>query len=144
MKKLLDWMESSFTPMMNKINHNVWVITLKDSINQTMPLIFLGSIFSLLSIPGSAFGWEWWPQFGQLTNWTMGLISLMMAFLIPFNFMEKSRLRKSRIIAGISGVILFASASRRACRPMRQSALPIAPSARAECLQPSSAALSRA
>lgn len=107
MKKLLDWMESSFTPMMNKINHNVWVITLKDSINQTMPLIFLGSIFSLLSIPGSAFGWEWWPQFGQLTNWTMGLISLMMAFLIPFNFMEKSRLRKSRIIAGISGVILF-------------------------------------
>lgn len=65
MKKLLDWMESSFTPMMNKINHNVWVITLKDSINQTMPLIFLGSIFSLLSIPGSAFGWEWWPQFAS-------------------------------------------------------------------------------
>ena len=107
MKKLLDWMETSFSPKMNKINHNIWVVTLKDSINQTMPLIFLGSIFSMLTLPGSIFNLAWWPNFWVPQGWTMGVISLMMAFLVPFNLMEKSKLRKSRIIAGLSGLILF-------------------------------------
>lgn len=108
MKKFLDWMNVSFSPKMNKINHNIYIVTLKDSINQTMPLIFLGSIFSLLTIPGSSFEWSWWPDFGVLNGWTMGMISLMISFLIPFNFMEKNKLRKNRIIAGMSGIILFA------------------------------------
>ncbi|MGN1405479.1 MAG: PTS sugar transporter subunit IIC [Erysipelotrichaceae bacterium] len=108
MKKILDWIENNLTPAMNKINHNIWIVTLKDSINQVMPLIFLGSIFSLLTLPGSMFKWSWWPKFSVPQGWTMGMISLMMAFLIPYNFMEKNRLRKSRIIAGIAGLILYA------------------------------------
>ena len=108
MDKVLGWIENNLTPAMNKINHNVWIVTLKDSINQVMPLIFLGSIFSMLTLPGSMFSWEWWPNFGVPQGWTMGMISLMMAFLIPFNYMGKNRLRRSKIIAGISGLILFA------------------------------------
>ena len=37
MNKFLNWMETKFSPKMNKINHNIWVTTLKDSINQVMP-----------------------------------------------------------------------------------------------------------
>lgn len=107
MNKFLNWMETSFSPKMNKINHNIWVTTLKDSFNQVMPLIFLGSIFSMLTLPGSIFHWEWWPNFWTPNGWTMGLISVMIAFLIPYNLMEKSRLRRSRIIGGISGLILY-------------------------------------
>ena len=59
MNKFLNWMETKFSPKMNKINHNIWVTTLKDSINQVMPLIFLGSIFSMLTLPGDIFQWEW-------------------------------------------------------------------------------------
>lgn len=107
MNKFLNWMETKFSPKMNKINHNIWVTTLKDSINQVMPLIFLGSIFSMLTLPGDIFQWEWWPNFWTPNGWTMGLISVMIAFLIPYNLMEKSRLRRSRIIGGISGLILY-------------------------------------
>lgn len=107
MSGVLNWMQNSFAPKMNKINHNVWIVTLKDSINQVMPLIFLGSIFSLLTLPGSFFQWSWWPAFSVLNGWTMGVISVMVAFLVPFNYMEKVRMRKSRIIAGMSGLILF-------------------------------------
>lgn len=107
MNKFLNWMETNFSPKMNKINHNIWVTTLKDSINQVMPLIFLGSIFSMLTLPGDIFQWEWWPNFWTPNGWTMGLISVMIAFLIPYNLMEKSRLRRSRIIGGISGLILY-------------------------------------
>ena len=106
MEKIMNWLEQTFSPAMNKINHNVWIITLKDSINQVMPLIFLGSIFSMLTLPGSVFGWTWWPDFWTPQGWTMGMISLMISFLLPFNLMEKVRLRQSRFIAGISGLIL--------------------------------------
>lgn len=71
MEKIMNWLEQTFSPAMNKINHNVWIITLKDSINQVMPLIFLGSIFSMLTLPGSVFGWTWWPDFWTPQGWTM-------------------------------------------------------------------------
>lgn len=108
MNKVMNWLETTFSPAMNKINHNVWILTLKDSVNQIMPLIFIGSIFSMLTLPGSIFGLEWWPNFWTPQGWTMGMVSLMIAFLLPFNLMEKVKLRRSRFIAGIAGVILFA------------------------------------
>ena len=107
MKQLIYWLEHSFSPKMNKINNNVWVTTLKDSIMQVLPFILLGSIFCLLTVPGDVFGWQWWPNFWTLFGWTMGLLSLFIAFLIPFNLMEKKRLRKQRIIAALSGVVAF-------------------------------------
>ena len=39
MQKLINWLETSFAPKMNKINHNVWVVTLKDSVMQILPFI---------------------------------------------------------------------------------------------------------
>lgn len=107
MQKLIAWLENSFAPKMMKINQNIWVTTLKDSVMQTMPFILLGSFLCMLTIPGSAFGWSWWPNFWTPFGWTMGMISLFVSFLIPFNLMERKRMRKQRLIAGLSGVVLF-------------------------------------
>ena len=107
MKKLINWLERDFSPKMNKINHNVWVVTLKDSIMQLLPFILLGSVFCLLTIPGDMFQIKNYPNFWTLFGWTMGMLSLLISFLIPFNLMEKKRLRKQRFIAGCSGLISF-------------------------------------
>ena len=105
MKKFIYWLENSFSPRMAKINNNVWIVTLKDSIMQTLPFIFLGSLFAMLAILNDYVPWlpSFWTPFG----WTMGMISLFISFLIPFNLMEKKRLRKQRIIAGLAGISLF-------------------------------------
>lgn len=105
MKNLINWLQNSFSPKMNKINNNVWVTSIKDSIMQTLPFIFLGSVFCMLAILNDYFPSlpSFWTPFG----WTMGKISLFVAFLIPFNLMEKKRLRKQRFIAGMSSLILF-------------------------------------
>lgn len=105
MKGLVNWLENSFAPKMSKINNNVWVVTLKDSIMQTLPFILLGSVFCLLAILNNYFPSlpSFWTPFG----WTMGKISLFVAFLIPFNLMEKKRLRKQRLIAGMTGMVLY-------------------------------------
>lgn len=107
MKKLISWLENDFAPKMNVVNHNVWIVTLKDSIMQVLPFILLGSIFCCLTVPGDVFGWSWWPNFWTPFGWTMGMLSLFISFLIPFNLMEKKRLRKQRIIAGLTGVVTF-------------------------------------
>lgn len=105
MQKLIDWLETSFQPKMNKINHNVWVVTLKDSMLQILPFILLGSIFCVGAVVENyiTLPFSFWTPFG----WTMGMVSVLVAFLIPFNFCEKKRLRKQRIIAGCTGLILF-------------------------------------
>ncbi len=105
MKKIIDWLQNSFSPRMNKVNSNVWVTTIKDSIMQTLPFIFIGSVFCMLAILNDYFPSlpSFWTPFG----WTMGKISLFVAFLIPFNLMEKKRLRKQRFIAGMSSLVLF-------------------------------------
>lgn len=57
MNKLIDWLQTSFSPKMNKIVQNPWILTIKNSVLQALPLIFLGSIFSLLTIPMNYFEW---------------------------------------------------------------------------------------
>ena len=99
MNKLVNWLENSFSPKMRKINNNVWVLTLKDSILQVLPFILLGSLFCILAI--------WFPAFWTPFGWTMGMLSLFIAFLIPFNLMEKRGLRKQRLISGMANLVLF-------------------------------------
>lgn len=105
MQGLINWLEKSFAPKMNKISHNVWVVSLKDSIMQVLPFILLGSIFSVGTIIENyvTLPFTFWTPYG----WTMGMVSLLVSFLLPFNFCEKKRLRKQRLIASGSGLILF-------------------------------------
>jgi len=105
MDTLINWLENSFAPKMTKVNNNVWVVSIKDAIMQTLPFILLGSVFCLLAILNDYF--PSLPSFWEPFGWTMGKISLFVAFLIPFNLMEKQRLRKQRFIAGMTSLVLF-------------------------------------
>ncbi|MFB5078933.1 PTS sugar transporter subunit IIC [Raoultella sp. C349492] len=105
MQKFIDWMEVHFAPPMNKVNRNVWVLTLKDSIMQVLPMILVGSLVTVLSILKNFL--PWFPNLSTISSYTMGLLSVFIAFLIPFNYMEKKKINKMRLIAGMSGIALF-------------------------------------
>lgn len=105
MNKLIHWLETSFAPKMNKIANNLWISVLKESVMQILPFILLGSVFCCLAILNDYFPNlpSFWTPFG----WTMGKLSLFISFLVPFNYCEKKMLRRQRIIAGLTGLILF-------------------------------------
>ena len=105
MKKFTTWLEDRFVPVMNKANGNIWVLTIKDSINLLLPVIMLGSFFCLLSILEEyiTLPFSFWTGY----DWTIGKLSLFISFLIPFNFCEKKKYRNHRFAAAISGLIIF-------------------------------------
>ncbi len=92
---------------MTRINQNTWLVTIRDSFNQIIPFIYLASVLAMLTIPAQGMHIEWWPDFWCFYDWAIGLISPLVAFLIPFNLMEKNRLKKYRFVAGISGMTLY-------------------------------------
>lgn len=105
MNKFINWLEKDFAPKLNKISSNLWVTTIKDSILQVLPFILLGSIFSVGTIVEGYISLPF--TFWSLYAWSMGIVSILVAFLIPFNFCEKKRLRKQRLMAGSTGLVLF-------------------------------------
>jgi PTS system cellobiose-specific IIC component len=104
------WLEESFAPALNKAAKNIWVETIKDALMQVLPLILVGSLVTIFAILQ-----DYIPHFPNLwtfSSYTMGLIGLFIAFLIPFNYMEKKKLPKMRIVSGMTAVCLFALIAR--------------------------------
>jgi PTS system cellobiose-specific IIC component len=107
MNKLLSWFEKNLVPVMEKIARNKWVIVLKDSVMNTLPLTLLASVCCIFTLIPEIFSISWWPDFWVPYGWTLGLIGLFMAFLVPFNYMEKVKLKKQRLCAGMIGVSCY-------------------------------------
>jgi PTS system cellobiose-specific IIC component len=104
--KAMTWLEGSFAPALNKVSRNIWVETIKDSIMQVLPLILVGSVVTILAILQDFI--PNFPNMWTFSSYSMGLIGLFIAFLIPFNYMERKKLSKMRIVSGMTGICLFA------------------------------------
>jgi len=105
MGKMMTWLEGSFAPKLQKIANMIWIVVIKDSLMQALPVLLAGSVFSVGTILNNYISWL--PSFWVPYGWTMSKISLLVAFLIPFNYCEKKRYRKQRILAGATGLLFF-------------------------------------
>lgn len=105
MEKFMNWMTTVFSPKMNKIARNPWIAAVQESIMTCMPVIFIGSFIVLIDALGSMI--EGFPSLEMLSNFSMGLLSLFLSFLIPYTLMEKKKHNKTKKQAGIAGLALF-------------------------------------
>ena len=105
MKKFMDWMAGDFSKAMNKITHNPWVAGIQDALLTMMPIVLIGSIATFAAIlaeliPG-------FPDMSALNNYSFGLMSLFLAYLIPDAIMTKKRRRRVSKQAGIAGIAFY-------------------------------------
>lgn len=105
MQKFMDWMTNSFAPKMNKIARNPWVASIQEAILTAMPVIFIGSFVTLLNAFGGLI--EGFPDLSALGTFSLGLLSLFLAYLVPYLIMEKKRHNKTKKEAGIAGIAFF-------------------------------------
>ncbi len=105
MEKIMAWMTDSFAPKMNKIARNPWIAAIQEAILTAMPMIFIGSFVSLFSAFGGLI--EGFPDLSPINTFSMGLLSLYLAYLVPSLIMTKKRNKKTAKEAGIAGVAFF-------------------------------------
>jgi len=105
MKKFINWMNENFTPLVNKITRNPWVSSIQDSIMGVIPLVLVGSLITMISILNAYISNM--PDFSPISSFSFGLMSLFIAFLLPYFLMEKKKKNDRKIISGLTGIAMF-------------------------------------
>ncbi|MFL1676934.1 PTS sugar transporter subunit IIC [Paenibacillus dendritiformis] len=105
MDRFMKWMNERFAPRLDTFTKNVWVASIQDSIMIALPMVFIGSLITLLSIlndfiPGM-------PDLSPVSTFSFGLLGLFIAFLTPYKVMEQKERHKIKLIAGCTGLSFY-------------------------------------
>lgn len=103
--KLMNWMTNSFAPKANKIAKNPWVASIQDAILTAIPMIFIGSFATILSIIRDY--WKSFPDFSMVSTFSFGLFSLFLAYLVPEAIMNHKGHKDVSKQAGLIGIAFF-------------------------------------
>lgn len=105
MKKFMDWMNNSFSPVVNKIANNPWVAAIQSAILVALPMIFIGSFATMFSLIKEA--WSSFPDLSMINTFSFGLFSLFLAYLIPEAVMNNKGKKDLSKPAGLAGIGFF-------------------------------------
>lgn len=107
MDKMIDWMTNVLAPKLSKVTQNPWVQALQESFQIIMPFILLGSIMSLVKNLRGIEALAWLPYSDTVSNFTFGLMGLMVVFLIPYLVLRKKGFDSQSTIAGFTGLACY-------------------------------------
>lgn len=107
MQKMIDWMSNVLGPKLSKVTQNVWVQALQESFQIIMPFILLGSIMSLIKNLRGLSALSWLPYSDTVSNFSFGLMGLMVVFLIPYLVLKKKGFDSQSTIAGFTGLASY-------------------------------------
>lgn len=105
MNKIMDFMTNTFAPKVNKVVKNPWVSAIQDSIMAALPLVFVGSLVTVVSLLQNVF--KGMPDFSMISTFSFGMFGLVVAFLIPYYLMEKKGHSGQKLISGATALVLF-------------------------------------
>ncbi|WP_193065393.1 PTS sugar transporter subunit IIC [Oceanobacillus oncorhynchi] len=105
MNKLIAYMNRSFAPKMNKITRNAWVSAIQEAIMGVLPLILVGSLITLITILNDFI--PSMPNLQPISDFSFGLMSLFISFLVPYFIMEKLKKNDRKLVAGLTGAAMF-------------------------------------
>lgn len=105
MKQIMNWLENSFAPAMNKVTQNPWVSALSGSMMKILPIIMTGSLIFFYNAFRS-----WIPALPDLSGilqFTFQLTSLVLTFLIANQLMEKLGHLRYVLNGGLTAIIVY-------------------------------------
>ena len=105
--KFMNWMEKSFSPKLTKICQNVYISAIQKSIMTVLPIIMIGSFVTIIGLLREISFLSWIPDISLVNQFTFGLMSIFIAFLIPMKFMEEKGITKLKNIACLTSVGTF-------------------------------------
>lgn len=107
MQKMIDWMTNVLGPKLSKITQNPWIASIQEAFQIIMPFILLGSIMSLISnLRGISF-LSWLPYSSKVSDFSFGLMGLMVVFLLPYLVLKKKGHEPQALIGGFTGLAAY-------------------------------------
>lgn len=105
MNTLMDFMNTKFAPRVNNIVGNAWVAAIQSSMLTGLPLVFVGSLITMISILNNFF--EWMPDLSLISTFSFGMFGLIVAFFLPYFVMENKGHSNNKLISGATSVTLY-------------------------------------
>lgn len=105
MTPIMRFMTEVFAPKVNKVVKNAWISAIQDSIMAALPLVFVGSLITIVSLLENI--WSQLPDLSMISNFSFGMYALIVAFLIPYYLMEKKGYPSQKLISGSTSLVLF-------------------------------------
>lgn len=105
MQNKIDTISNKLNPFFAKLNANVWLLSLQQSIQGLLPFIFVGSVMIILSkiqvfVP-------WFPDFSIISNFSFGLLGLLLSYLFPSNLLQNKKTPRFHTFAGFTSMGLY-------------------------------------
>ena len=91
-------MSEVFGPKAAKFAENPWVASVQETMISAIPVMIISSFVTIISILNEYI--ENFPDFSYLSSFTIGLSSLLVAYLLPTIVLEKLELPKYRQFFG--------------------------------------------
>ncbi len=105
MHKVMNYMQTSFAPKVNKIVKNPWIAAIQDAIMTALPLVFVGSLITIVSLVRNLIPAI--PDMTMISNFSFGMFGLVVSFLIAYYVMEKKNNNKYKLIGGATSLVFF-------------------------------------
>lgn len=105
MNAFVDYINTHLAPKLNKLSKNIWLSALQDSIMMLLPFIFVGSVVNLINNFSVFF--KSLPDLSPISNFTFGILGLLLAYMFPYNLLQRKKVTKFQTLAGFTGVGMF-------------------------------------
>lgn len=105
MNKIQEWIEKNLVPIINKITKNFWFGIVADAILYIVPFSMVSTIPSLWAILRRFV--PVLPDLSPIGTFSFGMIGLFVAFVIPYNCMNKIGKKDRAMIAGFTSIGTF-------------------------------------
>lgn len=100
--KVENWLAGPFSSKVQKLTQNPYMRALQSCFTTVLPMIIVGSFANLINTFRNFVSWI--PDLSLINSLTFGLISIFMAFLVPYNIMENKKQNKQKMITGFAGI----------------------------------------
>jgi len=101
----MDWLSNSFAPKMNEICSRPWISAISSAMQKIIPFILTGSLIYFYNVFRSYI--TVLPDLGIIADYSFGLISLILAFVMAQQCMEKLNHPLYTTNAGLVSMAIF-------------------------------------
>ncbi len=106
MKKFMDWLANSFAPSASKLFSRPWLSAVSSCMQKVVPFILTGSVVYVYNV--ARYFLPALPDLSPIASYSFGLITLIVAFMMTNQCMEKLNHPEYTINGGLASIcILF-------------------------------------